>query len=147
MITVKLYNYKGDNRTVNKSLSDGVTINGILYTEFNFVTPMLKIRSAETPNFNYLYIEKLKRYYFISSVVIAGKNTFELHLNLDVLKTYESQIMDSTATCVRSEDGDKYVSTHTPAYNVKPNFEKVEFGEKDIFSNTTRTKVLVTING
>ena len=53
-------------------------------------------------DFNYCYIEALKRYYFINNVILVTDNIFRLELALDVLMSFKEQFMSLDAYIIRS---------------------------------------------
>ena len=67
-------------------------------------------------------------------------------MSVDVLKSYESEIMNATATVRETDNPDKYASNRETVYNRKPKFEKVEFPNKNLL-NDTGTIIMVTIKG
>lgn len=150
MITVTLYQYNGNRNTVNKELDDGVEFSGEIFEESNVLYPLLTIRTSDyysfDINFNYCYIPVLHRYYFIDSITLLSRDKARLKLSVDVLKSYEYEILHASATVKQTDEPDKYSSNREIIYNRKPNFEKIEFPNKNLF-NDTGTMIMVTIKG
>lgn len=149
MITVTLYNYSGNRNTVNKTFDYSVEFNGAILEETNILYPVLNIRmgdSIRSSDFNYCEIPKLNRYYFIDSITLLSRNKARLKLSIDVLKSYENKILEASATVKQADEPDKYSSNREMIYNRKPNFEKIEFPNKNLF-NDTGTMIMVTIKG
>ena len=63
-----------------------------------------------------------------------------------MLKSYESEILQASATVTKTDNPDKYASNRETVYNRKPKFEKVEFPNKNLL-NDTGTIIMVTIKG
>ena len=57
---------------------------------------------AQSSNFTYAYIDDWKRYYFITDIVFVSHTLVELHLKVDVLATYKTEIGASEQYVVRS---------------------------------------------
>ena len=85
---------------ISKTLSGGITktinlkrdfdiLNGVLYLSFN---PLDMTIENENKKFNYCYITELKRYYFIKRVDFIRYSYYRVILEIDVLKTYETEI-------------------------------------------------------
>lgn len=146
MTTVILYNYDGHPNTVNKVLGEGMRFNGHLKQDFDVTRPYLNLRSGKMPTYNYCYIEALGRYYFIQAVTYIGNQTYELSLSVDVLKTYESEILAATGTVTETDTPDPYISNRETVYKRQPNFEKVAFSEKGLL-NENGNIIMITLKG
>ena len=149
MITVTLHNYSGNKNTVNKQLDDGIDFNGEILEETNILYPVLTIRmgnSLQAYNFNYCEIPLFGRYYFIDSITFLSRVKARLKLSVDVLKSYENEILEASATVKQADEPDKYSSNREIIYNRKPNFGKIEFPNKKLF-NDKGTMIMVTIKG
>lgn len=146
MIKVTLYNYNGNRNTVNKKLVGGVECVGAIRDDTNVLYPVLTIRVNDIINANYCYIPTLGRYYFIDSITYLSSDKATLKLSVDVLKSYEREILQASGTVTQSDKPDKYSSNRETIYNRKPNFEKIEFPNKNLF-NDTGTMIMITIKG
>lgn len=145
MVKIDFYHYPNRRDTVNKVLGEPTTAQGILFNETNILNPSIKVRFNGLFAFNYCYIHELQRYYHIDKINIVETNVVELSLHIDVLKTYETAIMEATATVKEREQANKFISTRQNVYDVRPRFEKIDF-EKDLF-NETGNIVVVAIKG
>lgn len=146
MLTLELYDYAGHPDTVNKTLGDSETLQGVLRDNFNLINPVITLRQTPPTAFNYVFIPSFSRFYFVDSVNVLNSDKIEIRLTLDVLKTYEAQILEATATVGESDNPDKYVSNRSAVYNVKPNFSKVEFPNTGLFDSEGKI-IMVTIKG
>lgn len=146
MVTIQFYKYTGRPRTVNKTLGESTDISGVLRDNFNMIKPVITIRKQDVSNFNYCFIPDFNRYYFIEEVTLQNKNEYEMQLSLDVLKTYETQILDATGRVTEQDNPDPYISNRETVYNRKPNFEKVPFTETGLL-NETGGIIMVTLKG
>jgi hypothetical protein len=146
MVTIQFYKYTGRPRTVNKTLGESTDISGVLRDNFNMIKPVITIRKQDVSNFNYCFIPDFNRYYFIEEVTLQNKNEYEMQLSLDVLKTYETQILDATGRVTEQDNPYPYISNRETVYNRKPNFEKVPFTETGLL-NETGGIIMVTLKG
>lgn len=145
MVTIDLYYYPNRRDTVNKTLSKKTPVTGLLYDKTNLLRPVVSIRWSGLFTFNYCYIQELKRYYHIDNFRVLETGVYELNLSVDVLKTYETQIMSATATTSEKEHANRFISSRSNIYDVRPNFEFINY-PKELFSEQG-TILLVAIKG
>lgn len=146
MTTINFYTYDGHPNTVNKQLGEFTEIAGDLRQTFDVLRPTVTLRKQPLPTFNYCYIQCLGRYYFVDRVDFEGNNAYELTLRVDVLKSYESEILAATGRVSESDNPDPYISCRETIYKRTPNFEKVPFANKDLLSETGSI-IMVTLKG
>lgn len=145
MVTIDFYNYDRRTYAVNKVLGDPTSMSGVLRDKTNVMMPELSVRLNRVFDFNYCYIRELNRYYYIVGITIVDATTYALRLSLDVLKTYETEIMAATGTIIESDDADKYISNRQKIFDVRPNTEKIDFPQ-NLF-NGTGSIIMVTLQG
>lgn len=145
MIKIKTYIYNGKPNEVNKTLQENAEYMGVLNATFNVLTPVVRFRTRTPVTFNYVYIESLNRYYFVSEKEQNG-DICTVRLRVDVLFTYKDIILNSTATLTKSENGNKYLSNRSNVFDVRPNIQKVDFPNKNLL-NTEGQIIMVTIKG
>ena len=146
MTTINFYSYNGHPNTVNKQLGDFTAIEGDLRQTFDVLRPTVTLRKQPRPTFNYCYIPSLGRYYFVDRVSFEGNNAYELTLRVDVLKTYESEILAATGRISESDNPDPYISNRETVYKRTPNFDKVPFANTGLL-NETGGIIMVTLKG
>lgn len=142
---IKTYNYNGEPNRVNKTLHENEEYTGVLNSTVNILEPVIRFRSNNVVTFNYVYIESLHRYYFVSEIRQDG-DICTVRLRVDVLFTYKDIILNSTATLTKSENGNKYLSNRSNVVDVRPNIRKLDFPNKELL-NETGSIVMVTIKG
>ena len=79
---------------------------------------LLLDRLTNFNDYNYIYIEELNKYYFITSRVIVDNNRFIINCEEDVLYTFKSKILNqnSTAYISRSyKNGSKTIFDEKPS--------------------------------
>lgn len=146
MTTINFYSYNGHPNTVNKQLGTFTAIEGDLRQTFDVLRPTVTLRKQPRPTFNYCYVPDLGRYYFVDRVSFEGNNAYELTLRVDVLKTYESEILAATGRVSESDNPDPYISNRDTVYRRTPNFEKVPFANTGLL-NETGGIIMVTLKG
>lgn len=145
MIKIKTFIYDGKPNTVNKTLQANEEYTGVLNATFNVLTPVVRFRTRTPVSFNYVYIESLNRYYFVSELTQDG-DLCTVRLRVDVLKTYKEKILASSATLTKGENVNKYLSNRSNVVDVRPNIRKLDFPNKELI-NETGSIIMVTIKG
>ena len=145
MIKIKTFVYDGKPNEVNKTLQANEEYTGVLNATFNILTPVVRFRTRTPVSFNYVYIESLNRYYFVSEKQQDGDICI-VRLRVDVLQTYKEKILASSATLTKGENVNKYLSNRSNVVDVRPQFRKLDFPNKNLI-NETGSIIMVTIKG
>lgn len=145
MIKIKTFVYDGEPNRVSKTLQENEEYTGVLNATFNVLTPVVRFRTRTPVSFNYVYIESLHRYYFVSELTQDG-DICTVHLRVDVLFTYKDKILATGATLIKSENGNKYLSNRNTVYDVRPNIKKVDFPNQNLLNRVGQI-IMVTIKG
>lgn len=103
---IVLYKTKSANNKLNKTLESKLPIDKCYFRhESNVITPTVTIQmDEEIVGYNYCYIKKFNRYYYITSYESVRTNIFRLHLKCDVLYTYRNEIKNCEALVVHQDD-------------------------------------------
>lgn len=145
MIKIKTFIYDGKPNAVNKILQENEEYTGVLNATFNVLTPVVRFRTRTPVSFNYVFIESLNRYYFVSELNQDG-DICTVRLRVDVLQTYKEKILASSATLTKGANVNKYLSNRSNVVDVRPNFRKLDFPNKELI-NETGSIIMVTIKG
>ena len=109
---ITFYSTDDGENVINKTLSEGVTIPIHLKRETDILSPVLTLTNKtgiDYSQFNYCYIDVLKRFYFIRTVRQLNSALFHVELSCDVLETYKERILASKARFKRKvKTGDYY---------------------------------------
>ena len=107
-MTVIFYKYNGIRNKINKSLSNGLSVQDVIIkNDFDISAFDLIIKNASyTPEYNYCYIQDLGRYYFIDSVECMNGTIYKIRVSVDVLTSFASDIENITAIITKSENPD-----------------------------------------
>lgn len=127
-VTLKLMNNASDTNVVSKYVTQiGEDIAGTFRADSSILKPTILIEGTIPTNCNYFYITEFGRYYYIDDVVTVRNNLFEISGHVDVLKTYENQIRNSTGIIYRQEndwnlylDDGSFKVYNNPIFDVKP---------------------------
>lgn len=142
---IKTYNYNGEPNRVNKTLQENEEYAGVLNSTVNVLEPVIRFRTRNVVTFNYVYIESLHRYYFVSEIRQDG-DVCTVYLHTDVLMTYKDKILDSTGTLTKGETVNGYASNRSNAYDLRPKLKKLDFPNTGLFSDDDNI-IMVTIKG
>ena len=145
MIKIKTFVYDGEPNRVNKTLQENEEYTGVLNVTFNVLTPVVRFRTRTPVSFNYVYIESLHRYYFVSELTQDG-DICTVHLRVDVLVSYKDKILATSATLVKGNNVNKFISNRNSVYDVRPKTKKINFPNMGLL-NETGTVVMVTLKG
>lgn len=142
---IKTYNYNGKPNRVNKTLQENEEYTGVLNSTVNILKPVIRFRTRNVVTFNYVYIESLHRYYFVSEIRQDG-DVCTVYLSTDVLMTYRDKILDSKGTLTKGETVNGYSSNRANAYDLRPKLKKLNFPNTGLFSDNDNI-IMVTIKG
>lgn len=104
MSSLNLYKFTGDRKQLNKDSNHGSTfletISGNFRGDVDIIHPVIEISPTQTSTIailtkqcNYVYIADLGRYYFVDDVICKAGDIIELHLSLDVLFSWATEIL------------------------------------------------------
>ena len=107
-MTVIFYKYDSIKNKINKTLSNGLTINDVvIQNDFDITDFELLIKNNNfNSEYNYCYIQDLGRYYFIESVEKMNGTIYKIRVSVDVLKSYANDIQNISAIITKSENPD-----------------------------------------
>ena len=114
VMNIQLYTTISDSRQLNKDIGNGFDVRDVVYKNDNISitkpTLILNGTVSDFKSYNYVYIETLSRYYFITAMssVLGGKT--EMQLEVDVLMSFKDDIKMLDVVAKRSENhGDCYI--------------------------------------
>ena len=140
---IDLYKNTSEENAIEKIITDKKTIEGTLKTTIDITNFSVIFNFFEDwNNYNYVYIEKLKRYYFVESKRIVNNSLVEYDLIEDVLMSFKDLIREQNILLTESEtafNGSKNNYTAENKLTVANSYEM-----EDLF-NTDKTGVLITV--
>ena len=140
---IDLYKNTTEENAIEKIIVDKKTIDGTLKTTIDITDFSVIFNFFEDwNNYNYVYIEKLKRYYFVESKRIVNNSLVEYDLIEDVLMSFKDLIREQNILLTESETaftGSKNNYTAENKLTVANSYEM-----EDLF-NTNKSGVLITV--
>lgn len=101
---IELCNNQEELNKITKNPQIVMVLNGSLCDETDIVDPDILIEYNGTlDNVNYMHIEELHRYYFITKVESYRTGLWRISAHCDVLKTYSEAILGTPAVIARQE--------------------------------------------
>ena len=141
---LKLYNTNSETNRINKVLTDETEFDVRLKDKSSVVNPVLVLKSETYINFNYAYIPKFQRYYFVDDISVFPNKMYLLTLRCDVLTSFKDDILKSYARIVEQTNSNAYYDS-----NLKSEVRKeVDTYMSNVsFDLTADSMVLVTLGG
>lgn len=140
---VDLYKNTTEENAIEKIIVNKKTIDGTLKTTIDITNFSVIFNFFEDwNNYNYVYIEKLKRYYFVETKRIVNNSLVEYDLIEDVLMSFKDLIRQQNILVTESETAFNGSKNNYTAENklTVANSYKME----DLF-NTDKSGVLITV--
>lgn len=123
---LNLYRETSDNRVCNKPLTALLNITAIPTEKIDILKPSFIVEyNATILQANYCYISELGRHYYITKHTLEKGNRIIIECEVDVLKTYYIQLLQCTATIIRSESIGKPTPIPDKQLPIDPNREEI----------------------
>lgn len=90
---LQIYNNNSNTNVLNKNITLVNTLDFSLKIDNSILQPVLILKNYSSGN--YCYIEKFKRYYYITDIKLLTGGLYQLQLDIDVLMTYKDNIMNN----------------------------------------------------
>lgn len=109
---ITFYRYTGEKNRVNKDpyLTEIATHEGYFKNSASMENPVILMQGSlssyimENNNFvNYAYIYSMGRFYFVTDIVSVRNDLTEVHLHVDVLRSFKDSLLANYAIVQRSE--------------------------------------------
>ena len=140
---IDLYQNTNEENAIEKIIVNKKTIEGTIKTTIDVTNFSVIFNFFEEWNdYNYVYIEKLKRYYFVESKRIVNNSLVEYDLFEDVLMSFKDLIRQQNILLTESEtafNGSKNNYTAENKLTVANSYEM-----EDLF-NSKKSAVLITV--
>lgn len=135
---VHLYRTTDTTNKINKKLTNDTTFEGVIFRDVNnldIVNPSVLLNISDEVSdiakFNYAYIPKFNRYYFITKV--STENALvRIDMHTDVLKSFSKDILASTQYVTRSDKlhANNYLVDNLLPMNSKSHYTVHTFGDE-----------------
>lgn len=139
----KTYNTNDSTNTINKSLDFISDIDVKFKEEVNIYNPNIMLKYDDLINFNYMYIDKFKRYYFIEDIEVFPNKIYKLTLKCDVLMSFKDDILNSYGNITSQTNYNDY-------YNFDYSSEvrkETNIYNSNVILDDVKSTILCTIGG
>lgn len=111
MVRITVYRYKDDRRKIIKDITnmEQATVQGDFTGEISITHPVIDFDLTDGDinlgyEFNYLYIDKFDRYYFIDDMVIVRDGLVRCYCSVDVLMSFQTSILQLSGLIERTSN-------------------------------------------
>lgn len=105
---INLFTYSGEHNRVDKTgfISNRFPLVGTLKQSTSITDPVIVIEKTNpiTYDYNYMYINEFKRWYFITDFRSINNNLWEITAHVDVLYTFKNDIANNLAIVDKIEN-------------------------------------------
>ena len=139
----KTYNTNDSTNTINKTLDFITDIDVKFKEEVNIYNPNIILKYDDLIDFNYIYIDKFKRYYFIEDIEVFPNKIYNLTLKCDVLMSFKDDILASYGNITSQTNYNDY-------YNFDYSSEvrkETNIYNSNVVLDDVKTTILCTIGG
>lgn len=105
MVTLKIGTCSDAENRLDKSptFPNELVLSGTLKNNTSILDPVILVEtSTNLSGNNYAYIQEFNRYYYIKDMIVVGASLWELHMHVDVLKTYCNGIVAAPSIISKS---------------------------------------------
>lgn len=123
-LDMNLYHNNAERNRVDKTnfLESVSTLNGYLRDKTSITNPSIIIEMSEFPTFNYVYLPKFNRYYYVTNILSIATNLWQIDMHVDVLMSYKDKILLQSAIIERNEyDWNPYLIDSSLPVSKEPN--------------------------
>lgn len=130
-MTIELYVNTSEPTVVDKTIVLADTLSGFLRDNSSVTSPVIRIEHASPVSCNYAFIPEFGRYYYVDDIVSLRINLWELHLRVDVLMSFKTDIRNSQViveeTSSESAGGSMYLNNDAFVAQVKHKTDVIQF--------------------
>lgn len=103
MVSLNIGTCSDAENRLDKTFTAALQLTGTLKDNTSILDPVILIESSgNLSGYNYAEITDFNRFYYIKDMVIVGAKLWELHMHVDVLKTYCSGIIAAPSIIAKS---------------------------------------------
>ena len=150
-MNITLYKTKSANNVINKKLESGKNLGNscILGDNTSVTSPTViigGITSIDTiSDYNYAYIAQCHRYYYINDIIALSGGRVKLLLNVDVLMSFKTDILNSTQLVIRQKNQGKMYLANADWILDERTYLRSQYFNENHFDTQNDTFVLITV--
>lgn len=113
---VQFFYNASDGRVINKTLLDGITLNGVPRDVANVMSPIIAFENNDIVRYNYAYIPEFERYYDVISREADRDGFWVVEFSVDVLMSFRGDINQLSVVVDKQskpENGNEYIDDNS----------------------------------
>lgn len=142
---ISFYNNVSEKEKIGKTLKNKTTLTGFLKQVTSVINPVITVEMKNPSQYNYVHIPQFHRYYFISDIVNIKNNLWEIHMNVDVLESFKTQIKANKAIVEKSEQtasSNEYFNDGSTFYHDSREYNEIAMFQRGF--DTAPSYILIT---
>ena len=144
-MTINFYINTSEKEKFDKSLTNKTSLTGFLKQATSVINPVITIEIENPSKFNYCHIPQFHRYYFINDMINVRNNIWEIHMHVDALSSFKSQIRANKAIVEKSEQtasSNEYFNDGTTFYHDSREYNEIAMFQRGF--DTAPSYILIT---
>ena len=144
-MTINFYINKSEKEKFDKSLTNEKSLTGFLKQATSVINPVITIEIENPSQYNYCHIPQFHRYYFINDMINIRNNIWEIHMHVDALSSFKSQIRANKAIVEKSEQtasSNEYFNDGSTFYHDSREYNEIAMFQRGI--DTAPSYILIT---
>ena len=142
---ISFYNNVSEKEKIGKTLKNKTTLTGFLKQVTSVINPVITVEMKNPSQYNYVHIPSFHRYYFINDMINVKNNLWEIHMNVDVLESFKTQIKANKAIIEKSEQSassNEYFNDGTTFYHDSREYNEIAMFQRGF--DTAPSYILIT---
>ena len=142
---ISFYNNVSEKEKIGKTLKNKTTLTGFLKQATSAINPVITIEIENPTKYNYCHIPQFHRYYFINDMINVRNNLWEIHMNVDVLESFKTQIKANKAIVEKSEQtasSNEYFNDGSTFYHDSREYNEIAMFQRGF--DTSPSYILIT---
>ena len=142
---ISFYNNVSEKEKIGKTLKNKTTLTGFLKQATSVINPVITVEMKNPSQYNYVHIPQFHRYYFINDMINVKNNLWEIHMNVDVLESFKTQIKANKAIIEKSEQSassNEYFNDGSTFYHDSREYNEIAMFQRGF--DTAPSYILIT---
>ena len=144
-MTINFYINTSEKEKFDKRLTHEKSLTGFLKQATSIINPVITVEIENPSQFNYCHIPQFHRYYFINDMINIKNNLWEIHMHVDALSSFKSQIRANKAIIEKSEQtasSNEYFNDGTTFYHDSREYNEIAMFQRGF--DTAPSYILIT---
>ena len=142
---ISFYNNVSEKEKIGKTLKNKTTLTGFLKQVTSVINPVITVEMKNPSQYNYVHIPQFHRYYFINDMINIKNNLWEIHMKVDVLESFKTQIKANKAIIEKSEQtasSNEYFNDGSTFYHDSREYNEIAMFQRGF--DTAPSYILIT---